>query len=111
VRQYSYNSTGQIETVSEGSRVLYRFGYERHLNSEGFDPFLMTSVTDGSGKELVRNWYRDGGRVSRQMLANGETYTYDYLFDLEYNVTEATVTLPTGETRRFLFVGGKSLSK
>jgi YD repeat-containing protein len=101
VRQYSYDSTGHIETVSDGSRVLYRFGYEPHLNSEGFDPFLMTSVTDGSGKELMRNWYRDGGRVSKQRLANGETYLYDYLFDSEYNVTEATVTLPAGRPRSF----------
>lgn len=111
VRQYGYDSTGHIETVSDGSRILYRFGYERHLDSEGFDPFLMTSVTDGSGKELVRNWYSDGGRVSKQRLANGEIYYYDYLFDSEYNVTEATVTLPTGEVKKFQFAGGKPLSK
>jgi hypothetical protein len=71
----------------------------------------MTSVTDGSGRELIRNWYKDGGRVSKQTLANGETYLYDYLFDSEYNVTETTVTLPAGQTKRFLFAGGKPLGK
>jgi hypothetical protein len=48
---------------------------------------------------------------SRQRLADGETYLYDYLFDSEYNVTEATVTLPTGETKKFFFAGGKPLRK
>lgn len=111
LRKYTYDSTGHMETVSDGSRVLYRFSYDRLLDSEGFDPFLMTSVTDGSGRELLRSWYKNGGRISKQRLANGETYLHDYLFDSEYNVTEATVTLPTGETKKFFFAGGKPLKK
>lgn len=111
VRKYTYGSNGHLETVSDASRVLYRFGYERLLDLEGFDPYLMTNVTDGSGVELIRNWYGDGSRVSKQRLANGETYLYDYVFDSEYNVTEAAVTLPTGETKKFFFAGGKPLRK
>jgi YD repeat-containing protein len=105
VRDYAYDSTGHLETVSDGSRVLYRFGYES-LDSQGFDPYLMTSVRDGSGRELVRNWYEDGSRISKQRLANGETYLYDYLLDSSYNVTEAIVTLPSGEMKKFFFKSG-----
>ena len=106
VRDYAYDSTGHLETVSDGSRVLYRFGYESLLDSQGFDPYLMTSVRDGSGRELVRNWYEDGSRISKQRLADGETYLYDYLLDSSYNVTEAIVTLPSGEMKKFFFKSG-----
>jgi YD repeat-containing protein len=111
IRKYTYNPAGHLETVSDGSHVLYRFGYENLLNSQGFDPYLMTTVTDGRGRELIRNWYEDGSRVSKQRLADGETYLYDYLFDSKYNVTEATVTLSTGETKRFFFESGEPLRK
>ena len=111
LRQYTYNSTGHLETVSNGSRVLYRFEYENLLHSQGFDPYLMTSVTDGSGRELIRNWYEDGSRVSKQRLADGEMLLYDYLFDSKYNVAEAIVTLPTGESKKFFFENGKPLKK
>jgi len=107
IRKYTYNSTGHLETVSDGSRVLYRFGYESLLDSPGFDPYLMTSVTDGTGRELIRNWYEDGSRISKQRLADGEIYRYDYLFDSKYNVTQATVILPTGKTKKFFFENGK----
>jgi hypothetical protein len=30
--------------------------------------------------------------------------SWKILFDLKYNVAEATVTLPTGETKEFVFV-------
>lgn len=109
VRKYTYDSHGYVETVSHGSRVLYRFGYERLLRSPGPELYLMTTVTDGSGRELIRNWYEDDGRVSKQRLADGQIYLYDYLFDSSYNVTEATVTLPTGKEKKFFFVGGKPL--
>jgi YD repeat-containing protein len=111
LRQYTYNSNGHLETVSDGSRVLYRFEYENILHSQGFDPYLMTSVTDGRGRELIRNWYEDGSRVSKQRLADGETLLYDYLFDSKYNVAEAIVTLPTGESKKFFFENGKPLKK
>jgi len=111
IREYAYNSTGHLETVSDGSRVLYRFEYENLLDSPGFDPYLMTSVTDRAGRELIRNWYEDGSRISKQRLADGETYRYDYLFDSKYNVTETTVTLPTGETKKFFFESGEPLRK
>ena len=109
VRKYTYDSHGYVETVSDGSRVLYRFGYEKLLRSPGPELYLMTRVTDGGGRELIRNWYEEGGRIFKQRLADGQIYLYDYLFDSSYNVTEAAVTLPTGEKKKFFFAGGKPL--
>lgn len=71
----------------------------------GYEPYFMTSITDGKGTELLRNWYADS-RVSEQRLADGKTYRYDYLFDRQHNVVETTVTLPSGERKKILFQNG-----
>jgi YD repeat-containing protein len=97
IRKYSYNPSGRLETVSDGARVLYRFEY---------DDGVMTRITDGKGTELLRNWYANFRRVSKQKLANGEVYRYDYLFDRKYNVVETTVRLPSGEVHRFFVNNG-----
>jgi len=66
----------------------------------------MTRIMDGNGRVLLMNIYKDNSRVSEQRLANGDVYRYDYLFDRKYNVIETTVTLPSGEIKRFFFHEG-----
>jgi YD repeat-containing protein len=108
IRKYSYNSSGHLETVADASQLLYRFEYEPLLHARGYDPNLMTVIRDGTGRVLLRNVYRDYGRVSEQRLADGDVYRYEYLFDKKYNVVETTVTLPSGEVKRFFFHNGIS---
>jgi hypothetical protein len=76
---------------------LYRSEY-----NEG----VMTRITDGNRTELLRNWYANFRRVSKQKLANGDLYRYDYLFDKKYDVAETTVRLPSGEVHRFFVHNG-----
>jgi len=106
IRRYSYDASGHLETVGDASHLLYRFEYEPLLHSPGYDPYLMTIVRDGSGSVLLRNVYRDYGRISEQRLADGSEYRYEYLFDKKYNVVETMVTLPSGEVKRFFFKNG-----
>ena len=106
IRRYSYNPSGHVETVSDNAHVLYRFEYEWPPQLPGGKRYLMTSITDANREELLRNWYADGSRVSRQQLANGDVYRYDYLFDKKYNVVETTVVLPSGEVRHFFVHNG-----
>jgi YD repeat-containing protein len=106
IRKYSYYSHGHLETVSDGERVLYRFEYVRLPQPAGYDPYFMTSITDGHGTELIRNWYADGSRVSKQRLADGQVFGYNYLFDGRFQVVETVVTLPSGQERRFFFRDG-----
>jgi YD repeat-containing protein len=110
-RQYSY-VFGHLQTVSDGMHVLYRFDYERLLQAHGYDPYLMTSIRDGAGKELLRNWYTTAGLVLRQRLADGSVVKYDYyLFDREGFVEAVTVTLPNGKDETFHFNKGIPLLK
>jgi YD repeat-containing protein len=111
VRKYSYDASGHVETVADASRLLYRFEYDPFLHERGYDPYLMTTIMDGNGRVLLMNIYKDNSRVSEQRLWNGDVYRYDYLLDKQYNVVETTVTLPSGEVRRFFFQDGVSARK
>jgi hypothetical protein len=101
-----YNSFAHLETVSDAVRVLYRFDYPRLPQPPGYDPYLMTSIKDGDGAELMRNWYADGSRVSKQSLAGGQIYRYQYLLNKKFEIVETVVTLPSGQAKRFFFRDG-----
>ena len=106
IRRYSYNPSGHLETVSDDAHALYRFEYEPLLHELGYDPYLLTKVVDGNGRVLLKNVYKDNSRVSEQRLANGNVFRYDYLYDRRHRVIETTVTLPSGEVKRFFFDDG-----
>ena len=108
VRKYSYDSTGHLETVADATHVLYRFEYAPLLHSPGFDPYLMTAIVDGDGKVLLQDFYEDRGQVSKQKLANGDIYTYEYRF-VKDEVAETIVNTPWGKTK-LLFQHGRFLS-
>ncbi len=101
VREYSYDQTGHVETVSDATHVLYRFEYAPLIHETGYDPWLLTRVINGDGKVLLENkyfWYR----VSEQKLADGELFHYDYRLNGR-EVVQAIVTLPSGATKVFFF--------
>ncbi len=106
IRKYSYDSTGHLETVSDESRILYRFGYARLLQERGYDPYLMTTVMDGDWKILLRNFYGDNSRVTEQDLANGEVYKYKFTFNSKHEIVKTTVTFPDGQAHQFNFREG-----
>jgi YD repeat-containing protein len=103
VRQYSYDPTGHLHTVSDGTKLLYRFEYERLMSGDN-DPYLLTAVLDGNWNVLVRNKFLNG-RVSQQTLGDGERYLYDYQFNGP-EVIRTTVSLPSGEKKEFFFRDG-----
>jgi YD repeat-containing protein len=108
LRRYSYNPSGHLESVSDEAHALYRFEYEALLHAQGYDPYLMTAVLDGTGRVLLKNVFKDASRVSEQRLASGDVYRYDYLFDKKHNMIQTTVTLPSGEAKSFSFYNGIS---
>lgn len=106
LRKYAYDATDHLESVADESHVLYRFRYEPLLHAVGFNPYLMTAVLDGNGKELLRNIYdgNDTGRISEQRTANGEVYRYKYVLS-STEIVETNVFGPSGN-RTFFFRHG-----
>jgi YD repeat-containing protein len=103
VRRYSYDQTGHLHTVSDGTQLLYRFEYERLMSGDN-DPYLLTAVLDGNWNLLVRNKFLNG-RVSEQTLGDGEVFRYEYQFN-GAEIIRTTVTLPSGEKNVFFFQDG-----
>jgi YD repeat-containing protein len=104
IRKYSYDQGGHLDTVSDGTHVLYRFEYQRLMNEAGDDPWLLTAILDGDWNILLKNKYL-WGRVSEQKLANGEVYRYEYRLNGR-EVLQTTVRLPSGGTKLFSFRDG-----
>jgi YD repeat-containing protein len=104
VRQYFYDRSGHVETVSDATHVLYRFEYAPLIREAGFDPWLLTRVIDGDWNVLLENKYH-WGRVSDQRLSDGEVFRYEFKLN-DREVLQTTVTLPSGETKVFSFRNG-----
>ncbi len=104
VRKYGYDHTGHLDNVSDGIQTLYRFEYERLIGGVDNDPYLLTAVLDGNWNVLVRNKFLNG-RVSKQELADGEVYRYEYQ-SKGAEVIQTTVTLPSGDKKQFFFRDG-----
>ncbi len=105
MRSYTYGDEGHVNTVRDGSRILYRFEYQRLMSGGDNDPWLMTAVLDGDWNVLVRNKFTNG-RVTEQVLGDGEVYRYEYQLNGR-EVVQTTVTLPSGEKKVFLFRDGR----
>jgi len=105
IRRYSYDSSGHLRSVTDASHLLYRFEYTLLLHLANYDPYLMTSVVDGSGVALLKNIYDNAGRVSEQSLADGQVFRHHYVVDERFEIIETTVSGPVGE-RRFSFQSG-----
>jgi YD repeat-containing protein len=106
VRNYTYGQGGHVDTVGDGSHILYRLEYQRIMTGADNDPWLLTAVLDGDWNVLVKNKYWNG-RTIAQTLANGEIYRYEYRFDVEgRNVVQTIVTLPSQEKKVFFFRNG-----
>ena len=105
IRSYSYDPGGHVDTVRDESHVLYRFEYQRIMPGADNDPWLLTAVLDGDWTVIVRNKFSNG-RVTEQSLADGEVYRYEYRLNGR-EVLQTTVTLPSGETKVFVFHDGR----
>ena len=109
IRKYSYDPSGHLETVSDGSRILYRLEYQHLLNEAGYDPWLLTAILDGDWRLILRNKYL-WGRVSEQRLASGEVYRYEYQLNGR-EVLQTTVILPSGERKLLSFRNGRLIEQ
>ena len=102
--RYSYDRSGHLDGVTDGSKVLYRFEYQRLMDGPSNDSYLLTAVLDGDWKVLLKNNFFNA-RVFEQTLAEGRTYKFKYQ-SMETELIETTVTLPEKEKEIFSFHNG-----
>ncbi len=98
---YFYDSAGRLVSVIDAQGQLTRFTY---------DLDMMLTVEDGQGRVLVRNDY-EGGRVSRQALADGSAYRYAYSVNPDNQVVKTVVTAPGGAETVLTFDHGRLIDK
>jgi hypothetical protein len=96
-------TAGHLQSVTDGGHLLYRFEYTRLLNWN-YDRYLMTAISDGEGRPLLRNTYTRGGQVAEQRFGDGQVIRYDYTFK-DQDIVETTVQDAIGE-RKFFFEHG-----
>jgi YD repeat-containing protein len=104
LRTYTYGYGGHVDSVNDGSHVLYRFEYQRLMTGTDNDPWLLTAVLDGDWNILLRNKFSNG-RVTRQDLGDGQSIRYEYLFKRN-ELIQTTVSLPSGQKKTFNFKDG-----
>jgi YD repeat-containing protein len=109
MRRYFYNQNDHLDNVTDGTRVLYRFEYQRLMRGPENDPWLLTAVLNGDWNVLVRNKFVNG-RVTEQTFGNGEVYRYEYVVEGR-DVLHTTVTLPSGVVKEFSFQDGKLIDQ
>jgi YD repeat-containing protein len=57
LRKYTYDFSGHLRVVEDATHVLYRFEYDLLRPKErGYDPFLMSKITDGAGRVFAREF-------------------------------------------------------
>lgn len=86
--------------------MLYHFDYAALLHFPGYDPYVMTRITNATGRVMLQNFY-EGGKISAQKLANGDLYKYEYRF-VKNEIVETIVDGPNIKAK-FFFQDGRFL--
>ncbi|MGZ3145194.1 RHS repeat-associated core domain-containing protein [Lentzea chajnantorensis] len=92
---YTYDTAGRLATVTDPAGKVTTYTYDTANR--------VTGITDGRGNTYLSVAYDANGRVSRQDIADGGSFTFAYTLDAQNQVTETRVTQPNGSVRRVTF--------
>jgi RHS repeat-associated protein len=92
--QYGYDNLGRLQAVTDPAGGVTRYTYD--------SAHRLLTITDTRGITFIQNVYDATGRVVRQVLGDGSTWTFDYVLNGDV-VTQTVVTDPRGgrTTHRF----------
>lgn len=88
--RYAYDAEGRLRGVRDVNGGLTRYGWDAQNR--------ITKIVDAKGQLFLKNEYDGAGRVTKQTMADGSTYTFDY--ETKGNrIAQATVNDPAGQKR------------
>ncbi|MFF4160310.1 RHS repeat-associated core domain-containing protein [Streptomyces sp. NPDC001678] len=93
---YSYDSAGRLQTVTDPAGKTSRYTYDGTSNR-------IASAQDARGIVYMTNSYDADGRLKKQTLAEGATYSFDYAKNPAGKITATDVKQPSGAVRRVTF--------
>lgn len=92
---YSYDAQGRLASFTDAAGTATQYTYDDNDN--------MLSIIKPDQNLRVTNSYDENGRVIQQTFPDGGTYQFSYALDGSGNVTQATVTDPSGSIRQVQF--------
>lgn len=104
VVRYGYDEHGLLNTVTYPSGEVYSYTYDgtQHLLT-----FSVAQNAQASPRLLLTNSYA-GGRLAKQMLADGSVFSFRYGLARDGSIVNATVRGPDGRTFDVLVLGSSS---
>ncbi len=106
---YSEFHNGRLATVMDPSGGVTQYTYGPHDQTYFWNEGLQT-ITDARGITYLQNQYDTNGRVAKQILADGGTYTFAYTLAGQ-TVTQTTVTDPRGNVTIYRMNGAQYLTE
>ena len=94
---YGYDVQGRLSSFTDAAGTITSYTYDDNDN--------LVSIIKPDKNIRVTNSYDENGRVAQQTFSNGGTYQFTYATDGSGNVTQTTVTDPSGSVRQVQFNG------
>ncbi|WP_455712983.1 RHS repeat-associated core domain-containing protein [Streptomyces phaeochromogenes] len=93
---YTYDAAGRLETVTDPAGETSRYTYDGSSNR-------IRTALDARGITYMTNDYYADGRVKKQTLTEGASYSFVYALDADGKLRATEVTQPGGAVRRVQF--------
>ncbi|MFO0769545.1 MAG: RHS repeat-associated core domain-containing protein [Nitrospiraceae bacterium] len=106
---YYVGSNGRLSRVSDPARGWTTYSYGEYAQTYYWNEGML-SITDARGITYLRNEYDINGRVAKQILADGGTYTFAYTL-AGTTVTQTNVTDPRGNVTIYRMNGSQYMTQ
>jgi YD repeat-containing protein len=106
---YYVGSNGRLSRVTDPAGGVTTYTYGEYAQSYYWNEGML-SITDARGITYLQNQYDTNGRVAKQILADGGTYTFAYTLAGQ-TVTQTNVTDPRGNVTIYRMNGSQHITQ